>query len=226
MSQKEFSDSERYAVYTVHGERCYMCREPVDLSSMQVDHVIPEHLLDEPEKLASILKAFGLPEDFDLNSYANWLPACGPCNNRKRGRVFNPTPLIQNELQIAAEKAGKAAALASETVSTQKVSRALNTLLRTHEAGGLANIIVEKLRPLVEFHTSRREPELSGLPVRLTPLIEVISEANGLRVVRGPYGVGGGPVGPDIDGSFYCPTCGHVAWNGARCVVCGEMSDD
>ncbi len=226
MSQKVFSDSERYAVYTVHGERCYMCRKPVDLSSMQVDHVIPEHLLDKPENLAGILNAFGLSEDFDLNSYANWLPACGPCNNRKRGMKFNPTPLIQVELQIAAEKADKAAALASETVSTQKVSRALNTLRRAFEAGGSTDILIEMLQPLLDFHTSKREPELANTPVRLSPLIEVISEANGLRIVRGPYGTGGGPIGPNIDGSFYCPTCGHVAWNGARCVVCGEMSDD
>lgn len=226
MAKRRFSDEERYAVYAVHGERCYMCREPIDLMTMEVDHVIPESLLDEPAKLNAIVSGYGLPADFGIQSFANWMPACGPCNGRKRERVFDPTPRIQLELQIAREKADQAAALAASRVSAQTAARAWNTIKRAHAAGTLATAISEAIREFVAYHEPHRAPEADRSPIRLTPLIEVISEANGIRLVRGPYGVGGGPMGPDIHSSFRCPTCGSVAWNGGRCVVCGETSDD
>lgn len=226
MGKRQFTDEERYAVYTVHGERCYLCRRPVDLMTMEVDHVIPESLLDEPAKLAPVAAGYGLPADFDLQSFANWMPACGPCNGRKRERVFDPTPLIQVELQIAREKAPKAAALAAARVSAQSAARAWNTLKRAHAAGTLDATISEAIREFAAFHAPKRVPEAVKAPMKLTPLIEVLSESNGIRIVRGPYGVGGGPTGPNVHSSFRCSTCGSTAWNGTRCVVCGEMSDD
>ncbi|PTE08822.1 hypothetical protein C9427_19390 [Mesorhizobium helmanticense] len=83
------------AVYTAHGEKCYICTRPVDFQSMQVDHIIPETLLDNADVLAKVLKIFNLPESFKIDSYENWMPCCGPCNNKKKARVFGPTPLIQ-----------------------------------------------------------------------------------------------------------------------------------
>jgi hypothetical protein len=226
MPRRKFSDEERYAVYTVHGEKCYMCGCLVDLLTMEVDHVIPEPLLDDLPRLATILKSYGLPADFDLQSFANWLPSCGPCNNRKRSRVFNSTPRIQLDLQIAEEKSQKAAELAASRVAKRDVSRAWNTIKRAAAAGELGEQVHEAIQDFVSFHASRRVPVMAAEPMQLTPLIRVISENGGIRVVKGPYGVGARPIGPHIDSSFYCPTCGCAAWNGARCVVCGEMSDD
>ena len=226
MGKRQFSDEERYAVYTVHAEKCYLCGVPVDLLSMEVDHVIPEALLDDPPKLAEVLAGFGLSPGFDLQSFANWMPACGPCNSRKRSRVFDPTPRIQLELQIAAEKAPKAAALAAEVVSSQKLTKSWNAIKRAAAGGYLREDLRAAICEFASQTAPHREPEVAARPMRLTPLIEVISEAGGIRLVRGPYGVGGGPVGPDVHGSFRCSTCGHTAWNGARCVVCGQMDDD
>lgn len=226
MSKRQFSDSERYAVYTVHGEKCYMCGELVDLLSMEVDHIIPEALLEYPTRLEAVLALFGLPADFSLQSFANWRPACGRCNNRKRSRVFDPTPLIQIELQIAAEKAPKAAELAKSRVNDQAASKAWSIIKRAATEGSLSATIRAAILEFASFHAPRREPEVARASMQLTPLIEVLSEKDGIRLVRGPYGVGGGPIGPHVHGSFRCGTCGSVAWNGARCVVCGEMSDD
>ncbi len=223
MAKHSFTPFQRYAVYTVHGEKCYLCSKPIDLKTMEVDHIIPEQLLDEPDSLMSVLQDFKLPEDFDLNSYHNWLPACRPCNNEKSNLVFKPAPIILTRLQHAATKAGKAAQLERETITTQKLSRALNMLERAKETEELESELIELL---VAFHEKNRTPEVLGDPIRLTPLYEVLSEENGIRVVRGPHGVGGGPVNPNSQGGFVCPTCGHSAWNGTHCVICGEMSDD
>lgn len=226
MAKRQFSDAERYAVYTAHREKCYMCTEPVDLYSMQVDHVIPEALLDNPEELAATIAAFNLPNDFDVQSFQNWLPSCARCNNRKRSRIFNPTPRIQLELEIAAEKAPHAEELANKVVSNQAMSRAWNTIKRAADAGSLGEDIQKEIMEFSQFHKAQRDVDVSQEPILLSPLIEVMSEKNGIRIVKGPYGVGGGPIGPDVHSSFRCPSCGHSAWNGARCVVCGEMSDD
>jgi len=226
VAKRQFSDAERYAIYTAHREKCYMCTEPVDLYSMQVDHVIPETLADNPEELAKTIQSLGLPENFDIQSFENWLPSCVRCNNRKRDRCFNPSPRIQLELQIAAEKAPHARELTEKVVSNRTLSKSWNAIKRAADAGGLGEDLQNEIREFVKFHEEERDAEITNEPILLSPLIEVISEANGIRLIKGPYGVGGGPVGPGVHGSFRCPGCGSTAWNGARCVVCGELSDD
>ncbi|MFD1328723.1 hypothetical protein [Mycoplana ramosa] len=57
VSKYVFTVHERWAIFRVHGERCYLGREPIDLKTMQVDHIVPESLLDDPESLAKALEA-------------------------------------------------------------------------------------------------------------------------------------------------------------------------
>jgi len=44
MAKYSFNSVERFTVYITYGEKCYICAAPVDLQSMQVDHIIPESL--------------------------------------------------------------------------------------------------------------------------------------------------------------------------------------
>lgn len=134
-SKYQFSLAQRFAVYTTHGGKYYLCRRPLDLETMEVDHVIPESLLADPARLAAVLKALGRPGGFDINSFANWMPACRPCNGRKLDSVFEPTPVVQLVLQQAAQKAGEAEELATEEVTRERVARALNVLRRAAETG-------------------------------------------------------------------------------------------
>ncbi len=226
MSKKVFTSAERYAVFTAHGEKCYMCHEPVDLLSMQVDHIIPEALLEDPDQLLIALTTFGLPKDFDLQSFANWLPACGPCNNKKRARVFRLTPIIQTVLDIAAEKAARAKELASRVDSDRAVAKAWVSIEKAAAEGRLSEALEAAIRQFVAFHTPNRANEVLAMPLHLTPFLEVLAEQNGVRVVKGPYGVGVGPIVFDERSNFRCPSCGQVAWSGARCVACGVMDDD
>jgi len=227
MAKYSFSDAQRFAIYVTHGEKCYLCSQPIDLSSMQVDHIIPESLLSDKDELEKALVSFGLSLDFDLNNYSNWMPSCGPCNRKKLATVFNPTPLIQAILQQAAEKSGKAQELAEKTVTRRQVMRALNVLKQANEAGELGDEIIQELQPLIEYQVEERVPNLQGESIKLAPLYEVLSEHNGMKIIKGPYGIGARPSGENVHSSFNCPVCGSSgAWSGARCVVCGEMSDD
>ena len=226
MVKRKFTDAERYAVFTAHGEQCYLCGEPVDLCAMQVDHVIPESLLGDRALLTEVLKNFGLPENFDLQSFSNWLPACGPCNNEKRSHVFRPTPMMQKHLDDLGKQAVVAEQLARRVVSNRQASSALNTLRRMYEGGQVDDKFRVAIDDFVAFHAVQRPPETADQLMRLTPLIEVMRVDGGVQIVKGPYGVGRGSSSPNIHNRSRCPICGFDAWNGARCVVCGEMDED
>lgn len=224
MANYKFSPAERAAIYSTHGEKCYLCSKPLNLKTMEVDHVIPESLLEKPKDLHAALNAFDLPSNFDLNSFANWLPACKSCNGIKNDLLFTPTPIVQVHLQRAIAKASDAKALTEETVSERKIANALNVLERARDDGKLDDEVIQTLSEFISLH---RLPDLSGQPIRLTPLYEIIMEQNGIQLIRGPYGIGGRPAIRDPHSSFFCPNCGSTAaWNGARCVICGEMNDE
>jgi hypothetical protein len=143
VTKRGFTAVERWAVYTVHGEKCYMCPRPLDLRSMQVDHIVPESLLDEPKALQHTLEQLGLPPDFQINDFGNWLPAHPDCNNLKSSTPFNPSLLIQMQLQRAAAKAEAARKLALQTISDRRLMLALNIIERALEGDSIDRAILE-----------------------------------------------------------------------------------
>jgi hypothetical protein len=162
---------ERHAIFTVHGEKCYICGAPLILSTMTVDHVIPERLADTPDELSRVLIKLGRPADFDLNSYANLMPACSACNTRKSDTIWEPTPLVQLVLQNAQAKALRVAALASETLHQGAIAKALNTLDRADEEGRLTD---KDLIALSHYQRKNREPEQVPTPLWLAPNIRIL----------------------------------------------------
>jgi hypothetical protein len=160
----------RHAIYTVHGEKCYMCHAPLNLQTMEIDHVIPQTLADEPSRLAKVLAELGRPADFDVNSYENMSPACGPCNSGKSNIIWESSLLIQLHLQKAKAKAADVEALTAKTLRERYVANALNTLERAREDG----LTDDTIKVLWRYQTKVREPEQAIEPLRLTPSIRVI----------------------------------------------------
>ena len=210
----------RFTPFTVN--IAAFCRAPLDIASMEVDHVIPESLIESPE-LPKILRDLGRPDDFSINGFENWLPSCRRCNGEKSDIVFDPSPIIQVRLQNLAERKNKTKELTEQTASKRKISLALNTLARAHEQGSITDEQIAIVQPLVQFHQSNPARVENDAPVRLTSFYEVLSDDGLIRTVRGPYGVGGGPSDPSD--AARCPSCGFAAFNGARCVMCGGMGD-
>ncbi len=196
------------------------------MATFQVDHIIPEHLIDNLDDLKPIFDSYALDEEFDLNSFENWLPSCPQCNNSKSGRTFIALPIMAIQLQKAADKADKTRQLCAEIQSTQKVSRAITILETAYQQGTLGDLQISRLQPLLEYHQEHREPELASTPINLTPLLEVLSQDGDFIMVKGPYSIGRGHVNPPMQSNFRCPTCGSSAWNGTRCVACGTQDDD
>lgn len=239
MSKKIFSEAERLAVWSIHGQKCYICTRSVDLASTHIDHIIPEALAAHPQRLSALLVAFGKPLDFELNAPHNWLPACAGCNLGKRDTEFEPTPLVQLQLQRAKQKAVEVTQAIEKALSDKSISTAVSRLLAAHESGQLSEWALRRgkqswlkelqqsLEPIAKFIQATRSSDSLTTPIRLTPVLEVLLEQDGVLLVQGPYGVGGRPSTDSCDPSWICGTCGMVTgWSGARCVLCGQLSDD
>lgn len=232
MGKRQFKESERYAIFVVHGEKCYMCTEPIDLMSMQVDHVIPESLERDAEKLLSVLANYGLPPSFDLQSFENLLPSCGHCNNRKKDSVFNVTLRIQLELERARAKAPRVADLEARVDNGRYLSKAWSSIKCAAQSDSLPIEIRKDIAAFQAFHRENRVPENVSEPIRVSPTVEILEdrgpvirilqEHGGIRFVRGPYGIGGGPV-DDTSIAARCGVCGGKFFNGPRCITCGNM---
>ena len=132
MSTYPFSRAERYAVFTVHREACWLCGEPVGLGEMQVDHIIPERLDGRPE-LEAVKRDLALSDAFQINSFENWKPAHARCNRDKSGHVFRPSPMIQRHLEQAAARADEAARLRDRYTTDRKIDLAIEMLLNASQ---------------------------------------------------------------------------------------------
>lgn len=175
MSRYQFSNAERYAVFLAHDMKCYMCGIPLDLTSMEVDHILPEHLLATPSLFEAAKSALGLPASFNLNSFENWMPACGSCNGKKGALQFQPSVLLQVLVQRLEKKANEARRLCGEVVSTRRVSMALNALERAQESGqNFDGPTQERLLALMEF-ASERAFVPKGQTLRLTQSFRLVA---------------------------------------------------
>lgn len=124
---------------------------------MQVDHIIPEDMLSKPAEFAKLRDLYGLADDFQINSYENWMPACGPCNNDKRAVVFEPVMIVLRQLQKAKDKAPFAAASEKQTVSDRALSKALLNIERAAVIEDIDQSLVETLVAAFEASRAKRE---------------------------------------------------------------------
>jgi hypothetical protein len=173
-----------------------------------------------------VLAELGRPADFDLQSFANLLPACKPCNNDKRDTPFEPSLLLQRALQKASAKATAVADMAKSVLSRQKITSAFAVIRMAATSGLLSDRHRAVLKDFAVEHEALRAPEAAGTPIHLTPLLRFVGESNGIRIVQGPYGQGAQPSNVVDSRELRCGNCGNIAWNGARCVACGQLADD
>lgn len=227
MSNYVFSPSERLAVFTVHLEKCYLCSRPLDLNTMEVDHILPEHLLKNPIGFSTTRRQLGRSDSFEINSFENWMPSCKPCNGKKSGIIFDPSLLVQICLQIAASKAIKAAQIAARSVTDAQLAKALNIVNRAGGTTTFSQVDETNIEPIISLIEEERTEEMLGEEIRITPLYTVLSSRDGITTVQGRYGIGSRPSTEKRDSSWTCSYCGiAVGWNGVRCVGCGQMDCD
>jgi len=100
MAQQKFNFFERRAIWEAHGKRCAYCGDPLSFAQLEIDHILPEALLDDDELCNRILGEQGLSAEFSLHGYENLQPSCRRCNARKLAETF-PAGRTAIELGVA-----------------------------------------------------------------------------------------------------------------------------
>jgi 5-methylcytosine-specific restriction endonuclease McrA len=94
----------RYAIWVCHRYTCaYSSTAIIELSDMELDHIISEEKKHHPDELNIILSRHGLSQDFNLESLYNCVPCTGVSNRKKSDGYY------KNMIEIALEKAKKIA---------------------------------------------------------------------------------------------------------------------
>lgn len=113
MTRKAFPTSKRAAIWRAHERRCIYCTELVNFADLEVEHIIPDHLKEEPEQLTKLLNEYGLSNDFDVDGLLNLVPSHRHCNLQKRGQVL-PKSRALHFLSIAEGRHDKISRIESE----------------------------------------------------------------------------------------------------------------
>ncbi|MFG1777670.1 HNH endonuclease [Micromonospora sp. NPDC049048] len=93
----------RLALLEEWGWCCYWRGEPLDVSTAQIDHIIPRTVT--PARLAELTAQHRLPDRFDLDAPANLAPICPSCNNDKRDGDYLDAPVLHKKLVDADRRA-------------------------------------------------------------------------------------------------------------------------
>lgn len=129
-----------------HERCCYWCQEPVDWLSVQIDHVVPQSLLKNPDKLSEILTHYALPNNYNIDDFSNWVPSHARCNGKKSDAIIALSPAMVRVFQECAEKGIKAREISEKWKKDAQYSK-IESLLKTGaETGNLAQENLVALR--------------------------------------------------------------------------------
>ncbi|SMY34478.1 hypothetical protein [Photobacterium andalusiense] len=212
MSTQKFTAYEREALWLAHNKKCAYTREPLDMSSFHIDHILPESLvsnLTELEKVKSLLK---LGAKFDIHGYENLLPCRSGANLQKGSIVFDEAR-TQFFLGIAESK--KAEVLKNlEKISKRNIrGKALILLQQCLEGGQLspsevASILDEhKEKPDEIFHLIESLKFLNTEEIRSISKVD-IDELLSRQVQLGQNNhIDGATLINDMNETLYVRTC-------------------
>ena len=158
-AKRRFSYAERYAVWLCHGPKCSWCGKPLQLIETTIDHQLPESLLYDEARRAAVFEEYGLPKDFNINGYENWLPAHNHCNQAKGSGTSEFVPGIKkilDRLRAKAKQVERVADSVALNIAKDKVFKTLFTALEEQ------TITILDLDQLVEAFV--RDPAAGGVP--------------------------------------------------------------
>lgn len=141
MAIQKFSLYQRRAIWETHGKRCAYCRDPLDYADVEIDHILPESLLQNHVELEQMLVTQGLSSEFDIQGFENLAPSCRACNNRKSSITFSAGRLAI-ELGVAARLKPQVAERIEKLVGAEKLEKLRFALAAAVESGGLSELDV------------------------------------------------------------------------------------
>ena len=144
------SFSERWAVFQAYEQTCVYCGDRVRWRDFEVDHIINQSLLKDPDKLDALMKDYGLASEFLISSFENWACSHRNCNRAKADTTFDKSRAL-HYLLIAGKKAKSARRTYQATEKANRVTKVLaplralmqNGIISRQEIIDFANAIVQ-----------------------------------------------------------------------------------
>jgi hypothetical protein len=136
MSKERIGFEKRFALWHAHAGRCAYCGVPVRLLDMQVDHILPEWLVHDAQRLSRVKTDYGLDDSFDLRDYCNWLPSHAGCN-RCKGETLPDRNFALFFISLARGKLAQARAEEQRYTQSRTADRLLGKLLSAIDIGVL-----------------------------------------------------------------------------------------
>lgn len=224
----QFSHTQRFAIWSYYGQRCYYCDELIHFRELAVDHVLPERLLGAPEEFAQAIARFGLPTDFRIDDYCNWLPCHSACNLKKGGKVIVVTP---KTTQILHDCIKNAEAVRNRVIQLEKEPKKEKLIIQIQNGVTSGTITKQELLALVDEIDDPLDRDYKALVAEIYYHInterwkEVGIQGDIATVTDGPL-AGITPVNLRPLHTWQCPFCfSYGPWSGARCLNCGYLSD-
>jgi hypothetical protein len=94
VKKRTFSIAERVAIWRAWDKKCVYTGEPIAFRDLEIDHIIPEEMLHRPDEIQALRRRLNLANDFDLNSFANWVPTLHHANRQKAARQFTDAAVL------------------------------------------------------------------------------------------------------------------------------------
>jgi hypothetical protein len=94
MARTDNDYADRYAIYLAYDQACAYCLRPLQFADFEIEHIVPQHLADDPVDWQKATAEYGLPTDFDVEGDENRMASCGQDNRRKSGDLLPPNYAI------------------------------------------------------------------------------------------------------------------------------------
>jgi hypothetical protein len=228
MAKYIFNYAEKYAVWETHGYRCFWCGQPLEIRHVTVDHVIPEHLEEKPDKLNWIKEHYSLPEGFNVNSFENWVPCHSNCNSKKSVTVYVSSPAFIAVLDAVGKKGIESRRRYNTLIQARDRSKVITGILVDLEKGNISeDDLISLLRTTNNTAPIVQADEHGQLFIHVSKQWKIISEpTNDVVMVSDGVRAGLTPTIKDPHSSWRCPYCtSYGPWNGVICMNCGQKSD-
>jgi hypothetical protein len=128
--KSQFSYSQRWAIWTGYGMKCFKCHKPVEFDHCQIARVVPESV--SKIVLSSLVRDYGLAADFSVDDLANLAPVCRACNKGKANTVFRSSAIMQSWFEQI-------------RVKVPQVEAKIRLIDGDHTAESLLKLLVEKV---------------------------------------------------------------------------------
>lgn len=131
MAKHKFTIVQRVALWQAYKNRCAISGEPILFEQLHIDHILPEILVNNPRELEQLKINYGLGDNFNINSYYNWLPVKNRTNSQKNAMIYREST-ARYFLEIAFNKYEEVITLQNKfnkEMSKEKILISLNAAI-------------------------------------------------------------------------------------------------